>query len=320
MRELGLSKALDEYHKLLDNSEANLSVIKPQTGEYMEAEDAHISEEGGPSLGDSFSLGAIAVALIAPPLPSILRPEIIIRLFIGLWELFASLIYTFTALLVPLITWYLFTIQPRSVFEGKTGLHTPSSKLHTSWDVAGTLQGNLWFNDKKEMLDFVVHVLSDMEHHIRSLNLGHQIGLLLAVFVVLFLSERTVSARRKKIVSKFKCSISHRDIELFYTNLSPNVRSSQMSLVGGLTTSSALHAHSQEEAFIEGVRSLMREYGCSQFAPKDVNTLHDAMDWLVAVAKDVDLDIKISKSPSNGSSIESAIKDLASVREALLGK
>lgn len=95
MQALGLSRAIDEYHKLLN---AGL-----QNGE---------SHRRKPSPSASVLVGLVNTT-IARPLPSVLAPENFIALVTTLWSIIASVLYCSIAIMLPIALWLCLAPPPR---------------------------------------------------------------------------------------------------------------------------------------------------------------------------------------------------------------
>lgn len=86
MQQMGLSKAIDEYHRLLQTSPP-ISSPKKST----------------PSVASPF--GVLLKTTLIRPLPRILRPEAFITLVAALWRVLTYLVYISAPLTVPLLIW-----------------------------------------------------------------------------------------------------------------------------------------------------------------------------------------------------------------------
>jgi hypothetical protein len=86
MQSMGLSKAIDEYHRLLE------------TG-------AQINTPRIPGKPQSSFLSSTLKATVLRPLPTIARPETLIACVGTLWSLISFLIYFTSTITVPLIVW-----------------------------------------------------------------------------------------------------------------------------------------------------------------------------------------------------------------------
>ena len=88
MQQMGLSKAIDEYHRLLETGDQiNTPRIKGK----------------GRSSGTFIS--SILKSTVIRPLPTIVRPETIIAFVGTLWSIISFLIYYTAPIIVPLVVW-----------------------------------------------------------------------------------------------------------------------------------------------------------------------------------------------------------------------
>lgn len=89
MQQLGLSKAIDEYHRLL---ETGAQINTPRVA-------------GKNRSGSSGFVSSILKATVIRPLPTIARPETIIACVDALWSIVSFLIYFTAPIIVPFVVW-----------------------------------------------------------------------------------------------------------------------------------------------------------------------------------------------------------------------
>ena len=102
MQSLGLSRAIDEYHKLLAVETTSTDAEKPK-------------KNGG----STTIISSIVKSTVLRPLPRFLRPEAIAGYIAALWRCTAVVLVHVSPLLIPLCVWFLFG----------TPLHLPAQLL-----------------------------------------------------------------------------------------------------------------------------------------------------------------------------------------------
>lgn len=86
---MGLSKAIDEYHRLLETGDQiNTPASVPRKNR-----------------SNSNFVSSILKATVVRPLPTIARPETIIACFGALWSIISTVIYYSTPIIIPLVVW-----------------------------------------------------------------------------------------------------------------------------------------------------------------------------------------------------------------------
>ena len=92
MQQMGLSKAIDEYHRLL---ETGAQINTPRIAGY------NLS-------GSSSYVSSILKATVIRPLPTIARPETVIACIGALWSIVSFLIYSTAPITIPFLVWLAF--------------------------------------------------------------------------------------------------------------------------------------------------------------------------------------------------------------------
>lgn len=332
MRELGLSKALDEYHKLLDRSDSAQGILSSQKNcsnsnnskECGAANDVGDGKDDPGSSNQHFWQWMI-IAILAPPVPRFLRPEIIFNTLIIVWHLLASILYFLTFALIPISVWCLGHFLRRNMSEElSSSFSSPSPSID---DANGTVFNTSESKSKTSCApddadDYAIcesAVDLDNSYQCRFFNvlLSYVAIIPVAIVILVHCAERTVAARRVRTFFLKTRTMSHESMERRYKQLS-TVCTSDKKRTGGLSSLLAKHSRAQETIFVDGVCKLMKEYGNSQHGPTEVRTAHEALEWLLGVSKEIHMTLRTTKYDINESNMDKALQDLENVRKALL--